>query len=141
MKRFMRVIIALLITGVLFLRYYPIKSAVDEDSVELSGKDYIICRAAYATGFHWIVEKSSSSYEGFVFVEGVMEDPYSFDYNVIPHTLFVLYGSFIGERIFSDEMIPIFKAESWDVLKPVDRGSMPGFLSPPYGLSWFDFVH
>ncbi|MBE7052669.1 MAG: hypothetical protein E7391_00135 [Ruminococcaceae bacterium] len=132
----------LLLLGIIFIRYYPIKMAKDMNNIQ-SEYECIVCSAAYTTGFEWLVEQSSNSYKGYIFIEGVMENPHkSIKYDVLPENKFILYGNYDGERYFDGKYYPVFKAKKWDVVYPVKRSdALPCFLSPSFGLTWIDLLH
>ena len=136
------IVIVVLVSGC-FL-YYPQKIAIKERDLEKVKKEYIICKPCLVTGFDWQITECRTGYEGYVFVEGALSDIHSIiKPDVTSSNRFVLYGEFVGERDFYNEgKFPVFRADGWDVLSPVERGTvLPKLLNPTYGLTWLDFYH
>lgn len=142
MKYFITIVL-LFMLFILSIRYYPIKIAVDEHNLSQSTNEYVICKAAYTTGFEWLTEKSSNSYSGYIFIEGIMKNPQVYiKYDVLPYNKFIFYGKFKTERSFDGKTYPVFFAESWDIVAPINRDAgIPSIFSPSYGLTWIDFYH
>lgn len=134
----MAVIILVEVTMVLWLP--PIKKAIKFEDIEKS-KSYIIVKTARVTGSDWIVVDSNNTYfdvEKYIRIEGVEPDGYNFGIEY-GNNSFVCYGEYI-KKDYSDDTgtYDIFKSNSWDILYPIQRNSLLGFLMPKSYLSKYD---
>jgi hypothetical protein len=138
-KVFIIIIIIFLVVGIIL--YYPVKIAKNKD-ILTNNDNYIICEIVMTTGFDWRIEKSSIGKVGLVFIEGISTNLIKeLSYSIIwGNNEFIMWGNFLSNKNYDGGSYPVFEVTKWEILFPVKRETIvPSFLTPKYGLTFFDY--
>lgn len=153
----------------LFIDQIPVKRglSIEEVNEKLKNSDTYICEQIATTGPSWLIYKDSDEKQG-VYLKGELPfdeiNKNSFFYSA--HNRFLISGEKIGVKIIDREgnieeyygddikeateriqnseeeyeSYEIVYVEQWDIIKPINRGSIFRILASENYLSIFDYI-
>ena len=166
-KGIVRTIVLLLIIALFILTRIPIKRglSIEEAKEKVENSNTYICEQIATTGPGWLIYKEEEEKQG-VILEGKLPideiNKNSFFYSA--HNKFLIIGEKIGVRIVDEdgnienyygdgvkagadlenieryECYDIFLVEDWDIITPIQRGSIFGMVASDEYLSIFDYI-
>lgn len=169
MRKMLRVL-GIMVICLLFVDRIPIKRgiSIEEVNKKIKKNDTYICEQTATTGPTWLIYKHNDKKQG-VYLEGKLPfddiNKNSFFYSA--HNRFLICGDKIGiviidqegniEKFYGDDMeevknkiqnsekkyesYEIIYVKQWDIIRPINRGSVFRLWAPKNYLSIFDYVN
>lgn len=168
MKKFLGIMLLLIIVFALAARI-PVKQriSIEEAKTRVENSNTYICEQIATTSPGWLIYKEEAAKQG-VMLEGKLPidelDRNTFFYSA--HNRFLITGEKVGVRIVDEEgnienyygedtetaiktiqetggryeCYDIFFVEEWDIITPIQRGSIFAGVAPDEYLNLFDFL-
>lgn len=140
-----KLIIKIFLAGVLIINYVPVKFAVKTDNIPDEG---YVCEYSTATSGNWVtVSHGNSSLKGNINLN-IREDKYfsrlkdinSVRKGELPLNKYVFYGNISKKQVSKNTYFYYMDLSGWDVVYPIQRGTLRSVVTPPNYLTLCDFV-
>ncbi|MDP4093473.1 MAG: hypothetical protein Q8920_08940 [Bacillota bacterium] len=144
-KKVTIIILIIFVLTIVALNFIPIKNCINIKDIIDRGNKAIICKHDQVTGASWVVIGDSDGLfeEGkgeYIDIIGNIPDTKLNSSVLLGDNEYLFEGSFVETKELHGERYRVFNVTDWDMVNPIDRASLRGYISPRSYLNIFDFL-
>jgi hypothetical protein len=144
-KILIKIILIIFTSIIVILNFIPVKISAHIKNIKTDDTGVIICEYDQVTGASWrIIGDSKGLFkkgEGeYIDITGKTPGE-KLDWTILlgENNKFILHGKFIGTKEIAGENCRVFEVSHWDIVYPINRTTLRGYVSPKGYLNIYDY--